>query len=212
MDSRTKDITNQKFGKLTAIKYIGKKEWECLCECGKTTIVRGALLRNGHTKSCGCFTGGIGVARSHGATVSGKQTPEYTSWIGMKRRCLNESDYDYKDYGARGITVCDRWINSYETFLTDMGKCPAKHTLDRIDNSKGYSPENCRWASRKEQANNRRIKKNSPLYTFDGISQDLGAWAKDPRCIVKYVTLYHRVVYMNVPLYEAMTKQRVKRI
>lgn len=205
MDKRTIDISGQQFGRLTAIEYVGKKEWRCECTCGNESVVRGALLRGGRVKSCGCFSGGAGVPRRHGATANGIQTREYNIWIGMRDRCNNPNNQNYSDYGGRGITVCDRWLHSFENFLADMGAAPKGYTLDRIDNSKGYSPDNCRWATRKQQCNNRRPKCTSPMYELDGVVQDLGAWAKDARCIVCYQTLWYRVRYRNTPLFEAMT-------
>ena len=205
MDKRTIDISGQRFGKLTVIAYIGKKVWRCTCDCGQSIQVRGALLRNGHTKSCGCNNGAPGVARKHGATSNGKQTPEYSAWLGMRDRCNNTNNQNYNDYGGRGISVCDRWDNSFENFFADMGKKPDGMTLDRIDNSKGYSPENCRWASYKQQANNRREKKISVMYELFGETKTLCAWAKDPRCVVCYQTLYYRVVTAKKDLRYAMS-------
>lgn len=205
MDKRTIDISGQQFGRLTAIAYVGKKKWRCVCTCGKETVVRGAMLRNGSVKSCGCFTGGAGVPRSHGATANGRQTREYNAWIHMRDRCNNPNNQNYSDYGGRGITVCDRWLHSFENFLADMGTAPKGFTVDRIDNSKGYSPDNCRWATQKQQCNNRRPKRTSLMYELDGVVQDLGAWVKDARCVVCYQTLRYRVRYRNTPLFEAMT-------
>lgn len=106
------------------------------------------------------------------------KTPEYNIWRQMRQRCNNPTAYYYKWYGARGITVCERWDSSFETFLEDMGTKPTpKHTLDRVNNDEGYSPENCAWKTRKEQAQNRRPSK--PFTTYNGKSQSLKDWAKE---------------------------------
>lgn len=130
--------------------------WNCVCDCGKETIVAGMNLRNDHTKSCGCFH--LDAVRTHGLA----RTKTYISWISMKTRCSNKNDkYKYGIYGGRGITICDRWLNSFENFLEDMGKRPKNHTLDRIDSTGNYEPDNCRWATPLQQARNRRLNKRS---------------------------------------------------
>ena len=109
--------------------------------------------------------------KTHGKT----QTAEYRVWSAMKRRCLNPNVIGFDKYGERGITICDRWINSFEAFLEDMGERPPMHTIERVDNALGYSPDNCTWATRKEQASNTRRNHN---ITFEGITKTLTQWAE----------------------------------
>lgn len=178
------DLIGRTFGRLTVRELAGRgpARWRCQCVCGREIIALAGNLRRGNTTSCGCFhreqTGKI--TRSHGRS----KTPTYRSWSIAKRRCTNPRDITYPLYGGRGIRMCERWANSFAAFLTDMGARPPGHTLDRIDNDRGYEPANCRWATPRQQALNRR---NLRLYTHDGFTgsiKDLAIRAGlSPSCV-----------------------------
>lgn len=172
------DLSGRAFGMLTAIARASERNrhitWICKCACGNECEVKGLHLKNGHTQSCGCYRNAVcgARARTHGETG----TRIYTTWKSMKHRCYNTNNSSYRNYGGRGIRVCDRWLHSFTTFAKDMGPKPPNHSIERINNNGDYSPNNCRWATAHEQTRNTR--RNTKL-TFKGETKLLCQWAEE---------------------------------
>ncbi len=144
-----------RFGRLTVVKESRQqakhRRFQCSCDCGETTIVHLSALRSGVTRSCGCLR--ADTSKRHGC----RQTPEYATWTHVIARCSNRNGTSWKNYGGRGITVCQRWRTSFEAFLADMGPKPSsRHSIERRDNDGNYEPSNCKWATMKEQRRNTR--------------------------------------------------------
>lgn len=173
------DITNERFGKLTAYGWgivMGQRRWLCGCDCGGYCIAKAGELRAGMYRSCGCEKRAV-LGRSttkHG----GAGTKIHGIWKAMKQRCENPKNPRWHSYGGRGIAVCERW-QKFENFLADMGERPEGKTLDRRDNDKGYSPDNCRWATREEQNSN--LSSNRWI-EWNGIRDTLSGWARRCQC------------------------------
>lgn len=180
-----KDMTGQKFGRLTVIKYAYSDKhhnavWQCQCECGNIIEVRGDTLRNGNTKSCGCLC----------TTHHKSNTRLYHIWQQAKDRCYNKNSKDYHDYGGRGIAVCNAWKHDFEAFYNwAMDTCYRDDlTLDRVDVNSNYTPDNCRWLTNKEQQRNKRNNKN---YTINGETHCLAEWCEILN--LKYNRIYNRI-------------------
>lgn len=178
------DLTNKVFGFLVVLRRSGtvsasrQVRWTCRCECGAEHDVSSRELRKGRVKSCGCKK--VDLCRKanirHGAWANGKVMPEWRIWQEMKQRCENPQSNRFYTHGARGVAVCDRWRNSFEAFLEDMGpRTESGLSLERRDNDKGYCPENCYWATKTQQARNRR---NNVLITFNGVTHCVAEWSE----------------------------------
>ena len=200
-----RDKSGERYGMLTV---IGKDEdkskpQQCYvivrCDCGTIKSVRYASLRSGSTVSCNCLKKTHNLI--HGHNREGERSPEYKAWDSMMSRCYRVSSAGYEDYGGRGILVCEKW-HTFENFLEDMGNRPSdKHSLDRENNEGSYCPENCRWATRQEQAENKR---SNILFTIDGVTKCLSAWCRE--FDVNYMKIYNRVVIGNKPLEVAINE------
>jgi len=176
------DLSGQVFGRLTVLNRAESLSnfaaWNCQCECGAIKVIRGTALRSGSIVSCGCYNRENHT--KHGRRSSRKNNKSdrtYTSYISMKARVLNPNAHAYENYGGRGIKICESWLNGgFEQFLADMGERPVDKSLDRIDYNGDYSPDNCKWSTREEQAENRR---SSILVTFNGETKCISAWARE---------------------------------
>lgn len=178
------DLTGKIFGRLTVIsrdisKDFTKTKWICKCECGNIVSVFSNSLMNGGTKSCKCLRNELIKIHplKHGETKNNKISTEYISWRSMKSRCLNPNNPHYKNYGGRGIKICERWlgVNGFNNFISDMGYKPSlSHSLDRFPNNDGhYEPSNCRWSTEEQQNRNRR---SNRIIEFDGKKMLLVEW------------------------------------
>lgn len=193
-------MLGSKFGMLTIVektdRYEGShRQWKCSCDCGGEVLEGLYRLRHGLRRSCGCLRG----APTHKESIVGEKTPEYRTWAAMKSRCLNAKNKSFPRYGGRGITVCADWVE-YENFLRDMGRRPSlSHSLERIDNDRGYSRENCRWATQLEQCFNRS---NTVRIEVSGKTKALSQWAKDIG--VDRTTIKNRAKYFGGDLSAAV--------
>lgn len=189
------DLIGQKFGRLTVLRFVDQTKfrhsrWLCKCDCGIEKIIVAYDLKNGHTKSCGCLQKEqLRIATTtHGHSKNGKMSLTYKTWTGMMQRCSYVGHNQYEDYGGRGITVCKRW-SKFINFLMDMGERPGKgYQIDRINNNKGYSKNNCQWVTPKQNSRNKR---NNRLITYKGKTQCLAEWAE--QFDIDYYTLKWRL-------------------
>jgi hypothetical protein len=154
------NLTGQRYGAVTVTRFLGKQQnkayWEYRCDCGNVGSTASGNLKL--KKSCGCHQRKALAARNrtHGYTTKNARTPEYIVWAGMRARCLNPNEPAFHLYGGRGITICESWKDDFRAFLEDMGPRPSMdHSIDRIENDGNYEPGNCRWATWKQQQNNR---------------------------------------------------------
>jgi len=163
---------------LTLVKAVDARRAVYRCDCGVEKVFWKSNVRPGHTQSCGCFRRKRNSERfkTHGHKAGGKRSRAYVTWVNIKSRCYNPKTKSYKDYGERGIGMCDRWKDSFDNFLADMGEPAEGMTIERKENDKDYCPENCRWATRGEQNLNKR---NLVRYTAFGKTQTLAEWARE---------------------------------
>lgn len=193
---RYEDLTGRSFGYWRVLLRAPDKlqrsgeyaaAWWCICKCHQRRVVLAASLRRNASRSCGCLHRCIKT--THGHSVDGRASEEYRAWQAIKQRTRNTKHKGYPDYGGRGIQMCNRWFNSFEQFLKDVGPKPAgRWSIERSNNNKSYVPSNCRWALPKEQARNRR---NTRLLAIDGKQRCLAEWAD--LAGIPYATLYSRL-------------------
>jgi len=203
-----RDLTRQRFGRLTVLHDTGERKdrkvvWHCRCDCGTEVDVIGRNLTGGHTRSCGCFQRerSAEVHTIHGMSRQGKRHPVYRIWAAMLTRCENPNIKQYKDYGGRGIKVCEEWHNPQVFIGWALANGWREGLLiDRIDNDGNYEPDNCRWVTRKEQARNMR---SNRFITFDGKTQSLAAWSDETG--IPYGTLESRINKLHWPIERALS-------
>lgn len=197
------DLTNQKFGRLTALYRLhntdGKTKWLCICECGNLAETSLSHLRNGGAKSCGCLHKEMMIQTFTKHNKS--NTRLYNIWQGMKKRCYNINDEAYKYYGGRGIKVCNEWLNDFQAFYDWAMNNDYKEnlTIDRIDVDTDYKPGNCRWATNKDQQRNKR---SNNYYTINGETHCLKEWCEILN--LNYYTVHNRIVRYSWPIEKAL--------
>jgi hypothetical protein len=198
MHHNVKDLTGKRFGMRTVLRYLGKSYWLCRCDCGNEHKVFTGNI--GKTNSCGCDRSRVTTESKTTHGLYG--TPEYKTWSGIKRRCFNKNDKTYPRYGGAGITMCARWNESFEAFVEDMGQKPSpEHSIDRLDNSKGYEPGNCRWATKFDQAQNQRTNRK---IAFRGETKTVSQWAREAGI---HPSLLSFRVAMKWPMERALTQK-----
>lgn len=211
--SKVNDITGSKYGRLTVLSRAennerGQTRWLCRCDCGNEVIVIGHSLISGNTMSCGCIHKERLAARNRANAKHGMRGSRlYHTWHNMKDRCLRKKHKQYHDYGGRGIFVCQEWVESFESFR-DWALANGYRddlSIDRIDNDGPYSPENCRWATIREQSNNRR---NNHIITYNGESHTLKEWSE--LYDIPYYLLKDRIIKSGMPMEKALQKKDLR--
>lgn len=195
------DLAGQRFGALLAIGESGKTKhgnikWLCVCDCGREKVVASAKLRQGQAVSCGCLKAELCAAANikHGNSARGRMTAEYRAWCNIIDRCENPSRSGYEHYGARGVSICREWRESFAAFLRDVGNRPTpEHSIDRIDFDGNYEPGNVRWATRVTQARNRSCTR---WLEYNGEVRCLSEWSL--LLGIKKTTLFQRLRRMSV--------------
>lgn len=174
--SKFKDLTGQKFGRLTVIKKSGKTKWGnikwfCVCDCGNCCTIPGGALNKGNTKSCGCLS--IEIATKHGYARDNAHHPLYYVWRNMKNRCMNPKNKDFKQYGLRGISVCQEWVDDPKEFINWCLNNGWKNGLElnRVDNNSGYYPVNCNFVTHTQNCRNTRLLNSTNTSGFRGVNK-----------------------------------------
>lgn len=203
-----KDLSGQKFGRLTALYRLHNYHkkctyWLCICDCGNLKIIKYIHLTSGHTKSCGCLQKEIVYKQSTKHGLEG--TRLYNTYYNMRSRCYNKNNKEYKNYGGRGITICDEWLNDFMAFYnwSINNHYQENLTIDRIDNDVGYSPSNCRWVNNTSQQRNKR---NNNIITINNESHCLSEWCELLK--IKRDTVYKRLKY-GWDIYKALNYGKV---
>ena len=204
-------LEGKKFGRLTVVKRHpennkqNKEQWECRCDCGNVSIVSTNSLSTGSIQSCGCLQ--RDNASEYNQTHGHSSSITYVSWQAMKKRCYNENNDKYSFYGGRGIRVCDEWLNSFETFLKDMGERPSiEHSLERKEVNGNYEPGNCVWATRLEQMRNTR---RNRYYEYKGAIKTLSEWCVEYG--IALTTMLHRLDVLKLSISQAIEFKKIEK-
>lgn len=216
LPSQVLDLAGNHYGRLTVKEFanlgLSGAHWKCTCKCGREVVVAACKLKAGATRSCGCLQREELVRRvkKHGAAIHGERTYLYGLWQSIKRRCVHGTDKRAHRYKGRGITMYEPWLQDFAAFsawvTTNLQERPEGYSLDRIDNDAGYAPGNLRWATAKQQQNNRA---NNRLIHFNGEIRTLSQWAELQG--LKVTTLYQRLYAYNWPVEEALTSPPLRK-